>query len=80
MEQLLWDFSQKSIVAASFIYLLIYLVKSNAKLNDEHSKVLIKIAQTLHDVSNTLANIDKRIGMLEDKVRQIEDKGVKVHE
>lgn len=72
MEQLLWDYAQKSIVAASFIYLLVYFVKLNSKMNDEHSRVLADIASTLKEVSFTLGNIDKRIAMLEEKVKQIE--------
>lgn len=74
---MLWDYAQKSIVAASFIYLLVYFVKLNGKLSDDHSKTLISIADTLKEVSATLSNIDKRIGLLEEKVRLIE--GVRIN-
>lgn len=72
MEQLLWDYAQKSIVAASFIYLLIYFVKLNSKMSDSFVSSLNEISSTLKEISTTLGNIDKRIAMLEEKVKQIE--------
>lgn len=70
MEQLLFSYAEKTIVGASFLYLLYYQVKNM----DAICQNLNEFGKALSKVTETMLKIDLRVEMLEKSIEEFKRK------